>query len=427
MAIDRSGIPLHYIINDNTLPELPPLTVQMLSDVIYEAIERYYRINTQYGCTDPNAKNFKFQANIDHGSCGYPSDNFTFGGIYQTCSVDPDNKYTDLCIDGPQALQRNPLTGNFSCPTNYYPVRIYSGRIVHTTNRVPHQECHRTWHTLWIKNKCKTVYSPEYSIAFYDTYWCAASPDVQVPNNSGYLFGGLYTSKIRNPVTNTNGCPHFFIPLHMGEDIRVCVSDDYERASARSVPFAGFQSCQKGNPLAASAGSDNEYTWPHECPIGYAQHLVAVENGCEINYCVQLGSFASRSLLPPHLPPFHKQPKHKLNNPDTMILVGVNGGLWAKDSTGKWINHAEPSTFSFDFLDPAENNTNSAPKPNNGSNSATVAVASVISTLSLGAIIVLIVFVGHCVFKRKRDKKRDKYMEIEDRQSQVSDLTTEAA
>ena len=66
VAIDRSGIPLHYIINDNTLPELPPLTVQMMSDVIYETIERYYRINTRHGCTDPRAKNFDFQANIDH-------------------------------------------------------------------------------------------------------------------------------------------------------------------------------------------------------------------------------------------------------------------------------------------------------------------------------------------------------------------------
>ena len=348
------------------------------------------------------------------------------------CTVDPNNKYDiDLCTDGPQARQRNPLTGNFSCPTNYFPVKIYSGKIVHTTNRVPHQECHRTWHTLWIKKKCKTVYSPEYSIAYYDAHWCAAHLGIQIPGNSGYLFGGLYTSKISNPVTNTNGCPRFFIPLHMGRDIRVCVSDDYERAGDRSVPFAGFHSCEKGNPLSASAGSDNEHTWPHECPVGYAQHLVMVENGCEINYCVQLGSFASKSPLPPHLPPFHEQPKYKLNNSDTMVLVGVNGGLWAKDANGIWVNYAEPSTFSFDFwypLDTTENDTNSAPntKPSNGPNSATVAVASVITTLSLGTIIILLVFVSHCVFKRKRDEKRNKYMEIEDtiRQSHASDLTT---
>ena len=53
-------------------------------------------------------------------------------------------------------------------------------------------------------------------------------------------------------MTNANGCPRFFIPLYVGKDIRVCVSDDYERGGDRSVPFAAFQSCLKGNPLAAS-------------------------------------------------------------------------------------------------------------------------------------------------------------------------------
>ena len=432
VAIDRSGVPLHFIINDNTLPELPSLTVQMLTDVIYEAIERYYRVNTRHGCTDPNAKNFDFQANIDHGYCNYPSDNFTFGGIFQNCTMDPNNRYKDVCIEGPQALQPNPLTGGSSCPTNYSAVKLHSGKIVHTTSHVGHLECHRSWRTLWTKNKCKTVYSPEYSIAYYDAYWCATHPGVKIHNNRGYLFGGLYTSKFSNPVTNTNGCPRFFIPLRMGEDIRVCVSNDHERAYDRSVPFAGFQSCEKGNPLAASAASqDNEHAWPHECPVGYAQHLVSVENGCEINYCVQMGSFATKGLLPPHLPPFHKQPKYKLNNSDTMILVGVNGGLWAKDSSGQWMNYAEPSTFSFDFwypLDPAENDSNSAnSQPNSRPPNATVAVASVIGTLSLGIIIVLLVFVSHYAFKKKRNKKRNKYMEIDNQQSQTSDPTTEAA
>ena len=430
VAIDRSGVPLHNIININTLPELPPLTIQMLSDVIYEVIERYHRINKYSGCTDPNAENFEFQANINQG-CDYTRDNFTFGGIFQNCTVDPNNKYVDLCTDGPQARQHNPLTGDFSCPINYFPVKIYSGKLIHTTSHVPHKECHRNWHTLWIKKKCKTVYSPKYSIAYYDAYWCAAHPGIQIPDNSGYLFGGLYTSKINNPITNTNGCPQFFIPLHMGMDIRVCVSDDYERASDRSVPFAGFQSCEKGNPLAASTGYDNERTWPHECPVGYAQHLVSVENGCEINYCVQLGSFASKTPLPPNLPPFHKHPKHKLNNSDMMILVGVNGGLWAKDSNGKWVNYAEPLSFSFDFwfpFDASENDTSSAPN-RIGPNNATVAVASVISTLSLGMIIALLVFISHCVFKRKRDKKHNKYMEIEDTTRQIHDsnIKTDAA
>ena len=428
VAVDRSGVPLHYIINDNTLPELPQLTVQMLSRVIYEAVDRYYRVNTRHGCTDPNAKNFDFQANIDHRYCDYPSDNFTFGGIYQTCSMDQHSKYRDLCIGGPKALQQNPLTGDLSCPSNYDAVKLHSGTIIQVTNHVPHKECH---HILFWK-RCKIVYRPEYSKAYYEAYWCAARPGAEIPSKTGYLFGGLYTAKNSNPVTNTNGCPRFFIPLNMGEDIRVCVSDDYERAYARSVPFAGFHSCESGNPLAtvSNSTSASQATQPHECPIGYAQHLVSVVDGCEVNYCVQLGSFASKTLLPPHLPPFHKQPKHKLNvnSSDTMILVGANGGLWAKDSTGEWVNYVEPSPFSFELwypLDPAENVTASSPGPS----SVTVAVSSVIGTLALGIIIIAMVFIGRCAFKNLKKKKRGKqerYMELNDQQSDPADLTNEA-
>ena len=83
-------------------------------------------------------------------------------------------------------------------------------------------------------------------------------------------------------------CPKYFTPLHFGEDVKVCVSSDYELGYAASIPFAGFESCIAGNPLAASSfnASESPNNWPHTCPHGYAQHLVAVDEGCEINFCV---------------------------------------------------------------------------------------------------------------------------------------------
>lgn len=144
--------------------------------------------------------------------------------------MDSKDNYQDLCMHGPQMYQPNPRTGDLSCPLNYYPVKLHSGTVVHVTNHIGHQVCHRTWYTLFIYKKCRTVYGPQYSKAYFDSYWCAALTSAQIPNKSGYLFGGLYTAKISNPVTKTKGCPQFFIPLHIGEDIRVCVSDDYKRA-----------------------------------------------------------------------------------------------------------------------------------------------------------------------------------------------------
>ena len=53
--------------------------------------------------------------------------------------MDPDNVYRNLCTGGPQALQRNPRTGDLTCPTNYEAVKLHSGTIVQVTNHVPHQ------------------------------------------------------------------------------------------------------------------------------------------------------------------------------------------------------------------------------------------------------------------------------------------------
>ena len=229
VAIDRSGIPIYSVITPNTLPELHHTTIQIVSETVQEAVDRFYQINTRPGCTNPKATNFDYHANVDSGICNYPTNNFTFGGLYQTCTVDPKNAFQDLCTTGPQASQPNPLTGDFNCPTGYIPVLIHSGTISHTTKHVPHKVCHRVWYTLDIAVKCVTVFDPVQSVAYYEAYWCTAKPRTDIAENSGYLFGGLFTSSSVNPVTNTKGCPPYFIQLHMGEDIRVCVSDDYER------------------------------------------------------------------------------------------------------------------------------------------------------------------------------------------------------
>ena len=77
--------------------------------------------------------------------------------------------------------------------------------------------------------------------ATYSTYWCVDLG--KVPDRSGYLFGGVYSNKTANPMTNVMGCPEFYYPLVMGLDLKVCVSDDYERGLKYSVPFAGTRYC----------------------------------------------------------------------------------------------------------------------------------------------------------------------------------------
>ena len=119
--------------------------------------------------------------------------------------------------------------------------------------------------------------------------------------------------------------------------MKVCVSSDYELGYADSIPFAGFESCIAGNPLAASSfqTSESPNSWPHACPHGYAQHLVTVDEGCEINFCVQMGAFNTKKLLPARLPPFRKHPKHKTNVTEALVVFGIYGKVWVRDADGQ--------------------------------------------------------------------------------------------
>ena len=207
----------------------------MVSDVVKRAIKQYYQRNTINGCTKLDAPNFSFEANFDDGSCKKTSNSYTFGGVYQTCQ----------CVGSPAdnpcdpLLQKNPLTSDYSCSAGYEPVFIHQGSTPHSCRR----EC-ESCGFLWLSTCCQETCGN----AFYETYWCVAKG--QVPPNTGYLFGGLYSHMITNPVTEARSCPLKFYPLQFGSTMHVCVSDDYEMSSEEAVPFGGFFSCSHGNPLS---------------------------------------------------------------------------------------------------------------------------------------------------------------------------------
>ena len=343
VAMDREGVPLHFAIIPEVLTELPPAQTLELAKYVERAINSYYKHNTYYGCTDLNAKNFYFGANIDDGSCKAPSDNFTFGGVYQTCSHTPTDKRDVVC---PDLVQKNPLTGDYSCPLGYEAVLLHSG--TKTGSYVTTQcdkHCH---HFTFIKYGCHTDCNDVNNnvVGNYQTYWCVDTGIV--PQKSGYMFGGLYNSIAVNPLTHARSCPNHFYPLRLGEDANICVSDDYELGYAFSVPFAGFESCSAGNPLATKSSSGelrmrfgllevDPNSWPHRCPTGYAQHLASTEQSCEINYCVKAGSLDEKGLPPIKLPPYRKYPRLNPNTYNVMSIVSAKGNLWVKDNeTKEW-------------------------------------------------------------------------------------------
>ena len=312
VKIDRSGDPLHFVINSNTVPELPHQMRGAVTNIVYEAIKRYFRVNTHPGCTNSSSINFDFQANVDDGNCDgqFLNRKYTFGGTYQLCTggESPCNQYS------------NPLTRDCSCPdnVNYLPVKIFSG-------------IKRNW--------------PFFRMVTCEAYWCVARPGADIPANSGFLFGGFYTSSTPNPLTNTMGCPQYFVPLMIGNYVSVCVSTDYQLGYRYSVPFGGFETCLSGNPLAKENFDEDPNSWPHECPHGYTRYFGGVEHGCDINICVKSGALKSSSyntLLPPRLPPFHVHPLYELNDTDSLTFLGSDGNVWTRNWLGEWSN-AEPA------------------------------------------------------------------------------------
>ena len=434
VAIDRSGDPLHFAITPVTLPELPEITVQEVAKTVYKAINRYYKVNTRPGCMNVNAKNFNYQANLDDHTCEPTNTNFTFGGIFQTCQVDPKLNTEDLCNSGPDpAAQLNPLTGDFACPNGYTAVLLHSGTVTHVTQKpVCNNVCHSCGWFGWSHCcQCQSVLRPFLSAAHYKAYWCVATPGEEIPQNSGYLFGGFYTSTASNPVTGSMTCPRYFIPLHFGEDVKVCVSSDYELGYADSIPFAGFESCIAGNPLAASSfqTSESPNSWPHACPHGYAQHLVTVDEGCEINFCVQMGAFTNKKLLPARLPPFRKHPKHKMNVTEALVVFGIYGKVWVRDADGRWeIDNSDVavqdgrSLLQFMTSGTTANTSNTGGSLSSGS----VAVISIVATVVFGAMIAAVVFVGRR-FWRSKQKKRDGYETLSGQIQQQRQSETEGS
>ncbi|MBN3307385.1 MPEG1 protein, partial [Amia calva] len=328
VAIDRSGLPLHFFLNRDTLPDLPEPAVEKLSKCVSQAIERYYMINTHPGCVKPDSKNFNFQANVDDASCDGPVTNLSFGGVYQQCTeLSQDARI--LC----QALaQKNPQTGSFSCQKPYQATHLRSEVKEEGYSQL---ECHVECHSCWLFfSCCKKVCGDAYHVrrVKIDAYLCTTNGTA--PEFSGYLFGGLYGPSLQNPLTKSKGCPPAYIALSLlGDGLKICLSDDYEMGTRFSVPFGGLFSCESGNPLAGGLS---------KCPSGFSQHLAGVSDGCQMLYCVRSGIFTGGELLPIRLPPFTRSPLISLSATNTVAVMTEGEMSWIKDSKTKMWKIAKP-------------------------------------------------------------------------------------
>ena len=311
VAIDRIGKPLHTAITtQNMLPELEhPADVFEVKKLIQNVISRYYSFNTHLGCTDPNAQNFDYQANAETpGACIEGSTTYKFGGVFQTCTSNGNG----ICGG---VSQKNPLTGGYSCPSGFTSVMLIRGKATKPKTDVVCKKKKKCKLFGWIGcrkvDECNHYRSTER--ATYTSFWCAPGAGVA---KKGYLFGGLYSNDLQNPITRSRTCPTHYIPLKISSHAHVCASEDYELGQQFSLPFGGFFSCSGGNKLAANGTKEflnNPQNWPRRCPNGFTQHLALIENSCRVNFCVKAGTLLRAQDLDIILPPFEPKPASRGN------------------------------------------------------------------------------------------------------------------
>ena len=416
--MDRSGDPIYYLITQSNLPDVPENTVFEVYDHVKRAVEAYYEHNTFRGCTTEDAPNFNYQANVDDGTCKPPKTNFTFGGVYQTCQ----NSGKDNLCD--KMTQTNPQTGQFSCPNGYESSPLQSGTKQSSRSE---RKCHRCW---LVAHCCHTeTYN---SHASYTAYWCAATGNVS--QNSGFLFGGVYTDQVDNILTQSKSCPLKFYPLKLLKNLYVCVSDDYEFGMQYSAPFAGFYSCNAGNPLALKERSNllqssmlNTYmlqqgveSYPQTCPEGYSQHLAVVDSGCSIHYCVKTGALTPGGLPIVQRPPFMDAPRSIYTLVDADVVFDNDGSIWtiADNANNVMPNYLQGLGMHTPFTTTATSHTSNQGSGASTSSSTTISVGGIVG-ITIGATVICLIVATLVIVKVRRGhnryRKRDPWGQPEER------------
>ncbi|KAL3316084.1 hypothetical protein Ciccas_005275, partial [Cichlidogyrus casuarinus] len=322
VAVDRVGRPIYEAVSESKLPELKPSLIAKIVEVLKSAVHRYYKANIVLGCLDHKSPLFDPNANTpSNAACSVSEASFfkkgqTFGGTYQYC-LGPH----ELCkIHG----RENPLTGEYSCPSDYTPVRLLPTQVIGCVTRVDRG---------WFWNSYNEV------CAETDAFWCSPRPGLDGKISDAYYFGGIFSDTSVNPVTGEKSCPDKFHSFRLGKSLNLCGSVSWDIAVLTSVPFGGLYACQSGNPMTPLIEKSLKQA-PKRCPSGYVTHSAGLEDVCQISYCMPSDTFQKVKARLIHSPPFiklvsaeEKIPKSYMQAMDGTLLELHTDGVLKKAET----------------------------------------------------------------------------------------------
>lgn len=113
-----------------------------------------------------------------------------------------------------------------------------------------------------------------------------------------HVYGGSFTSKKVNPVTDAFKCPSGFTESNGIDDMKICLAEKIETHMKGLPRYGGMFSCDYGNP-DADLGAKT-------CPTGYSVYVMgAIDGDCLINVCLKFDTFDDVRNFPAIvLPPF---------------------------------------------------------------------------------------------------------------------------
>ncbi|CAF4360565.1 unnamed protein product, partial [Rotaria sp. Silwood2] len=294
-AIIRRAIEnLTYFIQADKLPELTNMALSKVREEINGAVNTYVEMNTIRGCMNRNSASFNWIANFDDGSCISVQQTTQFGGFIRTCSE--DSRMPRKC---PSLQMKNYYTGNDQCK---YEFNKY---LLHTSieyESLYEQNC-RACGFLWLKKCCNNIYVGQ-GRRELNLYGCERNVSQQlglydtVDIRSTYVFGGSFTTKKVNPVTNDYRCSPGLSEAYDIDGIKVCLGERLTSSTNALPQYGGIYSCQYGNTATRSR--------IQACPDGFSAYAMGTISGnCFLEVCLKFGKLDDLRGLPVvALPPF---------------------------------------------------------------------------------------------------------------------------
>jgi hypothetical protein len=148
-----------------------------------------------------------------------------------------------------------------------------------------------------------------------------------------HVYGGSFTSKKTNPVTDSFTCPTGFSEVNALDDMIVCLAEKIPTQMSTLPRYGGMFSCDYGN-IATDTGAK-------ACPRGYSVYVMgAVDGDCLINVCLKFETFQEiRNFPVVVLPPFF--------DIELVNRTGeINETIGSGDISGRMKNHRKSGSSS---------------------------------------------------------------------------------